>query len=59
MTTDDSRDPSEITSPPKKSPPTGLRKQALLKLLRMHPETRERLLRIEALRRGLPAPPKR
>ncbi len=32
-----------------------LRKSALLKLAKMEPEKRKRLLRIETLRRGLPA----
>jgi len=36
-----------------KKPPTGLRKQALIKLLKMDPKQRDRLLRIEAMRRGL------
>jgi hypothetical protein len=38
---------------PPRTPPTGLRAEALKKLFRMDPETRDRLLRNEALRRGL------
>ncbi len=38
-----------------RKPPQGLRKQALKKIAKMKPEARDRLLKIEALRRGLPA----
>ena len=37
-------------------PPTGLQKQALKKLLKMEPQKRDKLLKIEALRRGVKAP---
>lgn len=39
-------------------PPTGLRAEALKKLLRMDPQTRDLLLRNEALRRGLNGRPR-
>ena len=43
---------------PAKPQPKGVRKKALLKLAKLPQDKRDRLLRIEALRRGMEPPKK-